>query len=74
MLIENDTNTNGFNQWFYFSIRGAKRSIKYKFHIVNLVNLSSYLEKAFFVFQTWNEADLFFNGEMQTNWKWMVSN
>jgi len=35
--MQNDTNTYGYNQWFYFSIRGAKSKQKYIFKIANFV-------------------------------------
>lgn len=35
--MSNDTNTLGYNQWFYFSIQNAKKGVKYSFRIVNYV-------------------------------------
>jgi len=35
--MQNDTNTYGFNQWFYFSIKNVKKHIKYTFQIANYV-------------------------------------
>ena len=43
--MQNDTNTYGYNQWFYFAIRGAQTNIKYKFNIVNFVSLFLCREK-----------------------------
>ena len=37
LFMSNDTNTMGYNQWFYFSIRNTKKSIKYSFQIMNYV-------------------------------------
>jgi hypothetical protein len=37
LFISNDTNTLGYNQWFYFSIRNASKGVKYTFRIVNYV-------------------------------------
>ncbi len=37
--MQNDTNTYGYNQWFYFSIRYAKPHKKYTFRIVNFVTI-----------------------------------
>ena len=37
--MQNDTNTNGYNQWFYFSILEAQANKKYTFKIVNFVLL-----------------------------------
>lgn len=39
LFIHNDTNTNGYNHWFYFSIKNAQVGVKYHFHIVNFVIL-----------------------------------
>lgn len=33
--MQNDTNTKGYNRWFYFSIKNAKAGVRYKFSIVN---------------------------------------
>jgi hypothetical protein len=38
MFIQNDTNTIGYNQWFYFSVRNAEKGLKYHFKIVNFVS------------------------------------
>lgn len=35
--MQNDTNTYGYNQWFYFSMRNIKANVAYKFKIVNFV-------------------------------------
>ena len=35
--MQNDTNTYGYNQWFYFSIRNMKPHTKYTFRIANFV-------------------------------------
>jgi len=35
--MENDTNTLGYNQWFYFALRNARTNVKYQFHVVNYV-------------------------------------
>ena len=49
--MQNDTNTKGYNQWFYFSIKNAEPGIPYRFHILNfvLVSLSREKENSFFV-------------------------
>lgn len=44
--MQNDTNTYGYNQWFYFAVRGAQTCIKYKFNIVNFVSYVLYREKS----------------------------
>jgi len=38
--MQNDTNTYGYNQWFYFAVREAQPNIKYTFNIVNFVTIS----------------------------------
>jgi Rad3-related DNA helicase len=35
--MQNDSNTYGYNQWFYFSLRNAKKNMKYTFKIANYV-------------------------------------
>ena len=37
--MSNDTNTLGYNQWFYFSLRNMKNNVKYSFRIMNYVNI-----------------------------------
>ena len=37
LFMQNDTNTRGYNQWFYFSITNAEPGIPYRFHILNFV-------------------------------------
>lgn len=37
--MQNDTNTYGYNQWFYFSVRNMKINTKYTFRISNFVPL-----------------------------------
>ena len=34
--MQNDTNTKGYNQWFYFSFKNAKLK-KVRFNIVNFI-------------------------------------
>lgn len=43
--MQNDTNTNGYNQWFYFSILEAQANKKYTFKIVNFVLLGLYRKR-----------------------------
>jgi hypothetical protein len=49
--MQNDINTHGYNQWFYFSIKGMKKGFKYKFNIVNYVlfSLIKVEKEAFFL-------------------------
>jgi hypothetical protein len=42
--MQNDTNTYGYNQWFYFSIKNAQVGIKYHFRILNFVILLLFRE------------------------------
>ena len=37
LFMQNDTNTRGYNQWFYFSIRGMQKGVTYRLNIVNFV-------------------------------------
>lgn len=42
LLVENDTNTNGYNQWFYFMVANVKQGDTLKFNVVNLENCDSF--------------------------------
>jgi hypothetical protein len=35
--MQNDTNTHGYTQWFYFSVKGMKKGTTYQFNVVNYV-------------------------------------
>ena len=37
LILENDLNTGGFTQWFYFRVRNQRKNKNYRFNIVNLV-------------------------------------
>lgn len=37
LFIDNDTNSLGYNQWFYFSIRNNQANVEYSFKIMNFV-------------------------------------
>lgn len=37
--MQNDTNTYGYNQWFYFSVKNLKVGNHYTFKIVNFVTI-----------------------------------
>lgn len=39
LFIQSDTNTVGYCQWFYFSLRNMKAGLEYRFSIVNFVML-----------------------------------
>ena len=38
--MDNDTNTLGYNQWFYFAVRNMRKGVNYTFKIVNYVFLA----------------------------------
>lgn len=44
LILQNDTNTKGYNQWFYFSYRNQHRT-KARFNIVNLIKKHSLVEE-----------------------------
>ena len=44
MIIQNDTNTKGYNQWFFFSFRNGK-SKTVRFNIVNLIKKHTLFEE-----------------------------
>ena len=44
--MSNDTNTLGYNQWFYFSLRNMKAKTKYCFKVANYVLSCSPRESA----------------------------
>ena len=35
LFLQNDTNSNGYNKWFYFAVKNKKRLTNYTFSIVN---------------------------------------
>ena len=37
LFLQNDTNSYGYNQWFYFSLKNTVPGVPYRFSIVNLV-------------------------------------
>jgi hypothetical protein len=36
LILKFDVNTRGHTQWFYFSVKNARKGFKYKFNIINL--------------------------------------
>lgn len=44
-FMQNDSNTLGYNQWFYYSIKNAKPNKTYTFRIVNFVRNSLFRKK-----------------------------
>lgn len=41
LIIQNDTNTYGHNQWFYFKASSVKKYQKVRFNILNLIKSDS---------------------------------
>jgi len=41
LILQNDVNTKGHNQWFYFKVQNTKKNQKVRFNIVNLVKKES---------------------------------
>lgn len=37
LILQNDTNTKGHNQWFYFKVKNLRKNVKVRFNIVNLI-------------------------------------
>jgi len=60
LFIQNDTNSLGYNQWFYFSVQGAEPGITYNFKIVNFVRKIVIEEKKTFFFPRWMQASRIF--------------
>lgn len=48
--MENDTNSLGYNQWFYFSVQHNQANVRYTFRIVNFVTEILIQEKEAFLF------------------------
>lgn len=45
MLIQNDTNTSGYSQWFFFRVSNTKKGVNAKFNIINLMKKYSLYRK-----------------------------
>ena len=41
LLIQNDINTNGYSQWFFFKVSNTFKGLKARFNILNLYKHSS---------------------------------
>jgi hypothetical protein len=37
LVLQNDTNTNGYTQWFFFRVSNTRKNTRVKFNIINLV-------------------------------------
>lgn len=54
--MSNDTNSLGYNQWFYFSIRNLEGGTNYTFKIVNYVQMVFiFIEKNVEILQNWTK-------------------
>lgn len=57
LFLQNDTNTMGYCQWFYFSVRNMRKDTEYRFNIVNQVKITHIqLEKKTVAICRGNEA------------------
>lgn len=45
LYIENDVNTSGYTQWFYFGVRGGRQAQRVTFRLVNLKKAGSLFEE-----------------------------
>ena len=41
LFLKNDYGTNGFTQWYYFSVKNTRKGKLYRFNIVNLLKPDS---------------------------------
>ena len=41
LVVQNDTNTNGYSQWFFFRVSGGKKGTNVHFNIINLMKGNS---------------------------------
>ncbi len=37
LIIQNDTNTIGYNQWFFFRVKNMRKGVTVRFNILNMV-------------------------------------
>lgn len=37
LVVQNDTNTNGYSQWFFFRVSGTRKGLRAHFNIINLM-------------------------------------
>lgn len=75
--MSNDTNTLGYNQWFYFSIQNARKGVKYSFRIVNYVKVLLMQKKLLDFFRNGQRIALFSLKEAHkasTGWSWNGNN
>lgn len=48
LLVENDLNTYGYNNWFFFRFRNQEKGTK-RFHIVNLIKKTSFYNQGMLI-------------------------
>lgn len=41
LILQNDINTNGHTQWFFFRVNNTRRGMRIKFNIINLAKPDS---------------------------------
>ena len=41
LVLQNDINTNGHTQWFFFRVSNTRKNLKVKFNILNLAKPDS---------------------------------
>ena len=41
LILQNDVNTKGHNQWFYYQVQNTRKNHKVRFNIVNLLKKES---------------------------------
>jgi hypothetical protein len=59
--MQNDTNTYGYNQWFYFAIKNTRPGKVYTFRIANFVLVVLSIEKKLLLLQKRNAASILFS-------------
>lgn len=45
LFLQNDTNTKGYNKWFYFAVKNKKKFMTYTFSIVNFRKNMSFIKQ-----------------------------
>jgi hypothetical protein len=49
LVLQNDTNTNGYSQWFFFRVKNTKKNSTIKFNIINLMKGYSLFNKGMLI-------------------------
>ena len=47
LVLQNDTNTNGYSQWFFFRVKNTKKNSTIKFNIINQMKEETLQESRF---------------------------